>query len=187
MTVPQARVNIQAPFPAFVRPTGPITLTKQNGVWSIGFNAQGVPSIVIPPSGLPNEWIVAFSNSAGQTFSVSLADLSNQIATEIRAGAVAQKLITASYIPVQGDVILNLNINQANQTITLPDAAAWAGQPLEFMDVGPHCTEFPVQINPAAGQTINGQPNFTMDTDYQYLKLVPANDKVTPPQWFIHQ
>lgn len=185
MTVPQVRVNIQAPFPAFVRPSGPITITKQNGVWTIGYNVLGLPTLVPPPSGFPDEWVMAFNNGAGQTFSISLADLANQIATEIRAGAVAQRLIAGSYAIVQGDAIINMNINQPNQVVTLPPAASWAGQPLMFKDVGPHCTQFPVTLQPAADEPIDGQPNYQVDVDYGYLRLVPANDGTTPPQWFI--
>ena len=44
------RVNVQVPFPALVTGSGPITVTKVNGVWQIGFSVAQVNAIV-PPSG----------------------------------------------------------------------------------------------------------------------------------------
>jgi hypothetical protein len=35
---PDIRVNTQVPFPALVVGGGPITVTKQNGVWQVGFS-----------------------------------------------------------------------------------------------------------------------------------------------------
>jgi hypothetical protein len=37
--LPKIRVNTQVPFPALVTGSGPITITKVNGVWQVGFSA----------------------------------------------------------------------------------------------------------------------------------------------------
>ena len=49
------RVNVQTPFPALVQGSGPITLTKINGVWTIGYDGSllGVINTAPPLTGGP--------------------------------------------------------------------------------------------------------------------------------------
>lgn len=42
------RVNTSAPFPSNVNGSGPVTITKQNGIWTVGFNSALLPPLVNP-------------------------------------------------------------------------------------------------------------------------------------------
>jgi hypothetical protein len=56
MTLPaNIRVNMQVPFPALVTGLGPITVTKDNGVWQIGYDGSllGVINVAPPLTGGP--------------------------------------------------------------------------------------------------------------------------------------
>lgn len=48
MTLPaNIRVNVAAPFPAKVKGSGPVTINKQNGIWTVGFSIAAVGAMPV--------------------------------------------------------------------------------------------------------------------------------------------
>jgi hypothetical protein len=68
MTLPaNIRINTSLPFPSLVKGSGPVTVAKVNGVWTVGLNF-GVLGIQTPPAGnFPTDYLVVF-DSIGNTF-----------------------------------------------------------------------------------------------------------------------
>jgi hypothetical protein len=74
------RVNVQVPFPALVVPSGPITLNKVNGIWTIGFAVSQLGQQNPPqPSALATDFVLVW-DSVAQTFvQSSLSSLTGRI------------------------------------------------------------------------------------------------------------
>jgi hypothetical protein len=75
MTLPaNIRVNIGAPFPSLVKSAAPATITKQNGIWTVGISYA---SLGVLPQGVdPTKVIIAVFNTITGTFQqVSIAGI----------------------------------------------------------------------------------------------------------------
>lgn len=79
MAIPQVRVNVQAPFPAFVRGSGPITLAKSAGVWQIGYNVMATPLQAPPLPSFPTDYLLYFDSITGTYNRISLSSLAGAI------------------------------------------------------------------------------------------------------------
>ena len=174
MTLPaNVRVNVGAPFPALVQGSGLVTVSKSNGIWTLGFSIAGL-GIQVPPVGsLPTDYVIAYDAVAKAWFLVSLATLLARTQRSITAGPVAI---------ATNDRILNLNLG-SSLTITLPGYATRFGVGLTFKDVGKQATANPITIAAAAGETIDGNASVPLNTNGQSIALVPANDGVNTG-WF---
>jgi hypothetical protein len=171
MTLPaNIRVNLAAPFPALVKGSGPVSVAKANGIWTIGlgFTQLGVQ---IPPSAkYPTDYLLVWDSIAETFFTVPLSNLvsGNRIQRSVTAGPV---------VVAPTDQILNLNLG-SSLTITLPPYAPRAGLPITFKDAGRQATAFPQTIAAAAGETIDSHASIPLNTNSQSITLVPANDGV---------
>jgi hypothetical protein len=166
--------NIRAyspiPFPALVRGFGPITVTKANGIWTIGFDIADLTAHVPSFSDLPVEYVVVYDSIHNTFFKISLASLG-------LGGASTQRVALASPIVVVGsDQIINFNINAGAPVCTLPASATRNGAPLTFKDAGGHAAAHNLTITPAVGETIDGQPAAVITTNFGQVILVPYND-----------
>jgi hypothetical protein len=69
MTLPaNIRLAMQVPFPAMVTGTGPISITKQNGVWTVGFSSAAFGVQNPPPNSLMNTDYVLTYDSVNRTY-----------------------------------------------------------------------------------------------------------------------
>ncbi len=183
MSVPvpaDIRVSTQVPFPAMVTGSGPVTLTKKNGVWQIGFTIAAFGSQNPPIGNYPMNYVLAWDDVAKQFFKISLSNL-----VSVVQGARNQRLVTASPIVVAStDQIINVNIAAGGPTCALPVASTRAGVPLTFKDVGGNFAAHNLTITPAGGDTIDGAASLVLNVNRQGVTLVPANDG-TSSGWFI--
>jgi hypothetical protein len=127
----------------------------------------------------------------------NLSDLTNkpqartnlQLATVANTGAYAdlsgkplpptQRSVTASPITVTAnDEVINCNIASGTASCNLPSAATRAGRPLVIKDVGGQFAAHALTINCAGAEKADGLASITLNTNYQFLRLVPANDGV---------
>jgi hypothetical protein len=93
---PNVRYTANAPFPALVTGTGPITVTKQNGIWSVAFNMEPLAEQIPPFMDSAHSYFTSW-NSTTNTFSrVSLAKITAQQNVPIYA---SQAAAAASNIP----------------------------------------------------------------------------------------
>ena len=172
------RVNVSFPFPALVTGSGPVSLAKVKGIWTIGLSYMIVADQVPPPANWPNDYILVWDDINKVFFRVSFAELATIFTGGGSAGARPQRLVTASPILISPtDSILNCNI-PANATCLLPASAGRLGAPLTFKDMG-QATAHPIVITPAGAERIDGQPSLTINNNRQGVSLVPFNDGIS--------
>jgi hypothetical protein len=58
------RVNAAFPFPALVQGSGPVTVAKNNGIWTIGHSITNVANQLPPPANYPTDYILFWDNQA---------------------------------------------------------------------------------------------------------------------------
>jgi hypothetical protein len=75
---PNIRVNPLVPFPALVSGSGPITIAKVNGVWTLGFSAAGLGAQSPPPlASWPTDYYLIYDSAAQQFVKVPLSSIAN--------------------------------------------------------------------------------------------------------------
>jgi hypothetical protein len=164
------RVNVAVPFPAMVQGSGPITLGKTNGVWTVGASGRLVNTA--NPGIIATDYVLVWDDVAQAWLKISLSNLITQAAQ-----ARTQRSVTASPIVIAGtDQILNVNISSGSATCTLPQASTRAGVPLTFKDVGGNFAAHSVAVTAFAGDTIDGAGEITLNINRQGITLVPFND-----------
>lgn len=72
--IPKIRVNTPVTFPTLVQGSGPVTVTKKNGIWTIGLagSAYGPPSLTVlgglyANPGQPHKWVYSINNDGTVT------------------------------------------------------------------------------------------------------------------------
>lgn len=77
------RVNTTVNFPSLVFGTGPITVTKNNGVWSLGFSVAALAIQTPPAANYATDYLLAYDSIAKTFFQLSLSGLSGPIASAL--------------------------------------------------------------------------------------------------------
>jgi len=175
MTLPASiRVNTSFPFPSLVIGSGPITVGKANGIWTVGFSIAILGQVTPLPTQLTTDFVIVY-NSLTNTYSkVSLTALG-------LGGSRNQRSVIATPIVIAaGDQTLNCNI-PAPATCALPAASTRNGVPLTFKDlgaIGNNANPIVITALAAVGDTIDGGATLTMTNNRQGVTLVPFNDGV---------
>lgn len=176
MTLPaNIRVNTQANFPSMVYGTGPITIGKVNGIWTVGFTISAFGSIVPPVPNYPTDYLLGYDSLTGAFFRVSITNLISTL--NIMSGAArAQRTTTITPITVApSDSIISTNISSGPGACTLPSAASRVGVPVTFKDLG-QAAAHPITLTASGGDTIDGQATYVLNNNRAYVTLVPFND-----------
>lgn len=170
------RVNTTVNFPSLVFGTGPIVVTKTNGVWTVGFSVASLSVQTPPPANYATDYFLMWDSVANQFFRVPI--------TGGPFGRVRlQRSVTATPIVVAAaDEVLNCNINVA-AACALPTAASRLGLPLTFKDLG-QATAHNITITPNGVETIEGAANFVINVNREEVTLIPFNDGVNAG-WFL--
>jgi hypothetical protein len=161
------RVSARFPFPALVTGAAPITVTKLNGVWTIGFTIAGLAAQTPPIGNYPTDYLLVYDAVAQSYFRMSLAAA---LAARVQRSVIASPIVIAS-----NDQILNCNI-AAPAACALPTAVSRAGVPLTFKDVGAQFGVNNLTITPFAAETIDGAATLVLKANRQGVTLVPFND-----------
>jgi len=176
LTLPaNIRVNTLLPFPSLVMGAGPVSVTKNNGIWTINLSATALAQESPTGSQLNNDLMLVFDPIVGNWFTVPMSFFAVG-----GGGSTGQKQrsVTAGPVIISAtDQILNLNIGSI-LTITLPGYASRNGVPLTFKDVGQQASGFPLVISAAAAETIDGFATIPFDTNGMEVTLLPFNDGV---------
>lgn len=179
MTLPaNIRVQTPVPFPALVTGSGVITVTKVNGVWTVGFNISNLNAQVPPLLNYATDYILVWDSVAQSFFRMTLSGLMNLTRTQRNvtgSGAIAV---------LSTDMIINLSISGA-ATISLPAYGSRNGNPITIKDAaGTLSGTVTVTITPGDATTIDGQANFVMNLPRQGITLNPYTDGVNTG-WFM--
>lgn len=176
MTPPaNIRVNATFSFPSLVQGSGPITITKANGIWTVGFGIGSFASQVPPPLNFNTDYLLAWDDVNKVFFKVSIANLIASII--ITNPPKTQRLTTATPVGVNPtDLIINTNISSGAATCQLPAAATRLGQPVTFKDVGGQYGVNPITFTCTGGELMDGQASVVLNTPYAAITFVPAND-----------
>jgi hypothetical protein len=78
MTLPaKIRVNTTLPFPSLVKGSGPVTVAKNNGVWTVGLNFGVLGVQTPPPVKFSTDYVLVQDSIAQTFFKVPLSGLSS--------------------------------------------------------------------------------------------------------------
>jgi hypothetical protein len=69
------RVNVAFPFPAQVSGDGPITVAKNSGVWTVGYNVNKFVPTTPPTTALATDYTLVWDSVANNFINVRLSDL----------------------------------------------------------------------------------------------------------------
>ena len=176
MTLPaNIRVNTAVPFPALVQPSGPITISKNNGIWTIGFTITAFGSQVPLVPNYPTDFLLAWDDINKTFFKVSITNLISTL--NILSGAArTQRTTTLTPIVVSGgDQIISTKVSSGPAACTLPSAASRVGVPLTFKDLG-QAAAHNITLTAAGGDTIDGAATYVIRNNFAWVTLVPFND-----------
>lgn len=164
---PNIRINVGAPFPARVQGSGPIVVTKLNGIWTISINIANLAVQTAP--NLQNDYVFIYDAVVNAFFKIPLGILGS--------GKVQRSVVTTPIIIASSDQVLNCNI-PAPAACALPSAASRLGIPLSFKDVGAQFAANNLTITPSGADTIDGAGSLVLRNNRQGVTLVPLNDTV---------
>jgi hypothetical protein len=156
--------------------------------WNISIAGQQGQQGIPGPAGAGSGDMLR-SNNLSDVLSVSTARNNLGLAAVANSGSYAdlsgkplpptQRSVTASPISlVANDEIINCNITSGTASCNLPSAATRAGRALVFKDVGGQFSNHPLTLTCAGSERMDGLGGITLNTNYQFLRLVPANDGV---------
>jgi hypothetical protein len=169
MTLPASiRINAQFPFPSLVSSSGPITITKSNGIWTVGLQFTNLGAVPNGTAAANLEVLVynTLSQTFQQTTVSSLLQLGGSTRTVTATGAQAV-LLTDSVILISQSV-------PAPTTFTLPTSASRYGLgPYSFKDLLGTVNGNNVTIATTGGDTIDGQATFTLNDNFEAVTLYP--------------
>lgn len=149
MTLPPSiRVNVGAPFPARVQGSGPIVITKLNGVWTFTFSVASLVAQTPPPVKYPTDFLIVYDSVANTSFKMPIS--------AVLAARVAVADVNYAVTGTEG-IIAYTSIT-ATRTITLPAANTFApGRKLFIVDEsGSATTAITINVTPNGTDTING-------------------------------
>lgn len=170
--LPTLKMRVLPTFPSAVFGSGPIKVTKANGVWTFSFDITTFGSIAPPASAYSTDFLFGWDDVGGIFFKISLSDLNV-------GGRRAQRSATASPIVVtSSDQIINFNINAGAPTCVLPLSTLRNGVPLTFKDAGGHAAAHNLTITFSGGQTCDGLAQVVMNTNFGEVTLRPYNDLI---------
>ena len=75
---PNIRLQVPVPFPATVTGSGPITISKQNGIWTVGYTTANLAVTVPPSTSQPTDYVLVWDSVAKTFLNVPLSALTNQ-------------------------------------------------------------------------------------------------------------
>lgn len=172
MTLPaNVRFNTQVPFPAMVTAIGPVTLTKVNGVWTVGFSIANLGTEVPGLGSFPNDYLLVWDSVQLNFFKTPITTLQQML---VGAGRTQRSITGSGQLPiVANDSILNLNA-ASDLTPTVPLASGRTGAPLTFKNLpGSHLQT----LTPTSPDTFDGQSTYPLGAGAS-VTLVPYNDGV---------
>jgi hypothetical protein len=172
MTLPaNIRVNTSVPFPSLVVGSGPVTVVKANGIWTLGFSISQLGQQSPLPANYPTDYLIFWDSIALTFFRMPISALTAALAG---AGRPQRSITAAGNLPIVAtDSILNLNAATDLAPI-VPAAVGRAGFPLTFNNLaGSHVQT----LTPTGADTFAGLATIPLAAG-AVVTLVPYSDGV---------
>jgi hypothetical protein len=94
---PNIRVNVRVPFPALVNTQGPVTIAKNNGIYSFGFSVTPFGTVIPPASSYATSFVLGYDTIAQQYIKIPVSALAiNEfagVANNVNFNAIADTQI----------------------------------------------------------------------------------------------
>ena len=102
MTIPaNIRFNLNAPFPSLVTGSGPITVSKMNGIWSIGYSVSNLAKQTTPPaSALATGFVTVWDSQANAFYNVPLSALATPVLLNTMVATASANLQDVTSLPL---------------------------------------------------------------------------------------
>jgi len=174
MTLPaNIRVNIGAPFPSLVKGSGPVTISKQNGIWTVGFSVTNIGAMPINVN--PATIDILVWNTINNSFQI--ATLSQVVTFENAPTKISS--VNSPYSPLLTDTYLYVDTSTGPVEIDLKTSASRNGVTLKIKDTTGHAAANNITIKPVGGgapETVDGFTNaapLVLKANYDGVSLSP--------------
>jgi hypothetical protein len=172
LTLPASiRINAQFPFPSLVQATGPVTITKSKGIWTVGFQIANLASL---PAGFnPANALVLVYNTLTQTFQQTT------IAGLLLASTVTPTTVSfaqSPYAVLPTDTFLLVDPSGGPIEIDLPASALRSGAYLSIKDSTGNAQTNNITIKPSGSETADSYTNsapLKINSKFGGFKLAP--------------
>ncbi len=171
MTLPaNVRVNAQVPFPSLVQGSGPVTVSKVRGIWTLGL--QFINLITGTPSAARAQYLLLYDVISGQFWKVPVSSFAN-------AAGTARLPVAAASVPILTiDIEVGINTGTAPTTCPLPSVASWAaanpnGLELTIFDATGQALTNNVTPSLSAGDTFLQDATPVITQPWGLIKLRP--------------
>jgi len=153
MTLPASiRINTMLPFPTLVLGSGPISIAKLNGIWTVGFSfsqlGQQFPALLQ----YTTDFVLVYDSIAGTYFKVSLASI---VAIATNSFRIVTAAGDVTVLINDQNILMNKTVG-ATTNILFPTAASRAGVPLTIKDYKGDANTNNITIVPFGAETIDG-------------------------------
>lgn len=153
MTLPaNIRINVMVLFPARVQGSGPITVGKANGIFTIGYSVAGYPTLnpVFDPT---SKEVLVFDPTTGLFWNITVANLF----ASLSAGSVRTITAAGDVTVAPTDTYIRLNKTiAATSNVNLPTSASRSGVDLVIKDVKGNAASFNFAVKCSGTEDVDG-------------------------------
>ena len=182
MTLPaNIRLNLSVPFPALVQGSGPVTIDKRNGIFTLGFDIIDLNTGIPLPANFNDDYLIYYDAVLQSFLKVPFSSLPG-------VARAQRSIMTVLDLPITiNDSILNVDLNtRPALTIVLPAYGTRAGAPLTFKDVaGTWGGASTVTFETTAPDSIDGISHAALaggalkgTVNWQSFPFLPMNDGI---------
>jgi hypothetical protein len=170
MTLPaNIRVNIGAPFPALIKGSAAVAISKQNGIWTVGLNFVGLVKAAAIPDPV-NAYVLVWNALTG-VFTMVLATAVGPAGNSITPTIVA--FAQSPYVPLAADQLLLVDTTGGPVVINLTASATRAGVALEVKDDKRNANVNAITVNRNGAELIDGDVAVVLDARGVAMKFAP--------------
>ena len=83
--IAKIRTNVGVPFPALVTASGPVTIAKNSGVWTVGFSIGNLNQQSAVLGALSTDFLIVYDSVTKAFFKATLTDIQTMRTTTVAA------------------------------------------------------------------------------------------------------
>lgn len=170
------KLRAKVSFPSSVIATGPISVTKANGIWSVNY-APNLLSFKVPAvADLPTDYVVVWDSVANSYVNASISSFVALSAspTQTVDSAAGNYTVTTETL-----LLVNKTVPAANNVV-LPTSLSRSGVPLVVKDLAGNAATYNITIQAFGTEKIDGASTYQIVANYGAVKLIPLSSG-----WFV--